>query len=257
MTIADINTLTRYLCDADTTSYTAANLLINTNDAYQTVHSWILGIEGTYNADDTNYTDAPRGDFNLVDGQEDYSFNPQTAGPYSSHFLDIEAVEIKNRSSPAIYVRLKPIDHEELGGLSPQEYFGLESNGNPKKGFPTYYDKSGNTIRLYQAPDTTFVTLTEGLRIWFKRNADLYTSTQVTTGTKEPGFAAQFHSILSYMASRPYCGKYKKDRLPFLNTFIGDLTIQPTGMKKEIMKFYGHREADKRKVMTMQRVRHL
>src|SRR3990167_8242277 len=232
MTIADINTLTRFLTNADTTSYTAADLLINTNDAYQNVHGWLIGMDGTYNADDTNYTDHPRGDFNLVDGQEDYSFNPQTAGPYVSHFLDIEAVEILDKSSPAMYRRLEPIDHQELGGLGPEEYFGLESDGSPRKGLPQYYDKTGNTIRLYPAPDTDFVTLTEGLKIWYKRNADLFTSAQVTTGTKEPGFAAQFHTILAYMAARPYCGKYKPELMPFLNATVGDLTIQPTGMKK-------------------------
>ena len=257
MTIADINTLTRFLCDADTTSYTAAQLLINTNDAYQTVHGWILGIEGTYNVDDTNYTDHPRGDFNLVDGQEDYSFNPQTAGPYVSHFLDIEAVDVLDKGSPAIYRRLKPIDHQELNGMSPQEYFGLESEGGARKGFPEFYDKTGNTIRLYPAPDTDFVTLTEGLKIWYKRNADLFTSAQVTTGTKEPGFAAQFHTILAYMSARPYCGIYKKDRMPFLNSVVGDLTFQPTGMKKELLKFYGHREADKRKILTMKQISHI
>lgn len=251
MTIADLNTLTRYLCDADTTSLTAANLLIHTNDAYQTVHGWIIGVEGTYNADDPNYADHPRGDFNLVDGQEDYSFNPQTAGPYSSHFLDVEAVDVKDKASPAKYRRLKPLDHTELHGLSPQEYFGLESSGSPRKGFPEFYDKSGNSIRIYPAADADDVTLIEGLRIWFKRNADLFTSAQVTTGTKEPGFAAQFHSILSYMSARPFCGIYKKDRVPWLDGIVGDKTLQPMGMKKEILKWYGQREADKHKVMRM------
>ena len=257
MRIDDLNTLTRNLCDADTTSYTAANLLINTNDAYQKVHGWIIGVEGLYNADDPNYTDHPRGDFNLTDGQEDYSFNPQTAGPYSSHFLDIEAIEVKNKASPAKFIRLKPLDHTELHGLSPQEYFGLESNGNPKKGFPEFYDKSGNTIRLYPAPDTDDVTLTEGLRVWFKRNADLYTSAQVTTGTKEPGFAAQFHTIISYMSARPYCAIYKPERMNFLNATVGDLTEPATGMKGDILKWYGQREADRRKVMRMKKINYL
>ena len=257
MNIADIQTLARFLCDADTTSLTAANLLIHTNDAYQQVHGWILGVEGFYNADDPNYTDHPRGDFNLVDGQEDYSFNPQTAGPYTSHFLDIEAIEIKDRASPAKYKRIKPLDHTQLHGLSPQEYFGLESNGNPAKGFPEYYDKSGNTVRLYPAPKTADVTLTEGLRVWFKRNADLFTSAQVTTGTKEPGFAAQFHTILSFMSSRPFCMNYKPERMAMLNAVVGDLTDPPTGMKREILKWYGQREADRPKIMGMKKINYL
>ena len=249
MTIADIQTLTRFLCDADTTSYTAANLLITTNDAYQIVVGWIINGDGTWNFDDTNYTDHPRGTFTLVEGQEDYSFNPQTAGPYSSHFLDIEAVEILNTASPAIYVRIHPMDHQQLGGVSPEEYFGVTSAGNPQVGFPLWYDKNGNTIRLYPAPTSTHVTLAAGLRVWFKRNADLFTSAQVTTGTKEPGFAAQFHGILSYLAAIPYCENYKKDRVPLFKLKVEE-------MRRDLIKFYGHREADVRKVMTMKAVQY-
>ena len=247
MTIADIQSLTRFLTDSDTTSYTAANLLITANDAYQTVIGWIIGADGTWNFDDSNYTDHPRGTFTLVEGQEDYSFNPQTAGPYSSHFLDIEAVEILNVQSPAMYIRLKPLDHQELGYQSPEEYFGLTAAGNPQTGFPIWYDKNGNTIRLYPAPTSTHVTLAAGLRIWFKRNADLFTSAQVTTGTKEPGFAAQFHSILSYMSAIPYCENYKKDRVPLFKLKVDE-------MKHDLIEFYGNREADKRKVMTKKRI---
>lgn len=238
------------MCDANATSYTAANLLITVNEAYQTVIGWIIGADTTWQFDDTNYTDHPRGTFTLVDGQEDYSFNPQTAGPYSSHFLDIEEVEILDNQSPARYVHIKPFDRYQLGDQSTEEYFGITSAGNPQTGFPEWYDKRGNTLRLFPAPTSSRVTLAAGLRVTFKRNADLFTSGQVTTGTKEPGFAAQFHSILSYMAARPYCGIYKRERMPFLNSVVGDLTLQPTGMKKQLLDFYGHREADTRKVMT-------
>lgn len=236
MTIANINQEIRDLCDADTTSLTNATLLRRVNTAYETVIAWIITADGTWQFDDTNYTDHPRGTGTLVEGREDYSF--------ASEYLDIEAIEILNDSSPAKYVRIKPLDHSMLGDLSPEEYFGLTAAGNAMTGFPEWYDKNGDTIRLYPAPTSTEVTLASGIRVWFKRTADLFTSAQVTTGTKEPGFASPFHVILAYMAAIPYCMAYKKDRVALYKNEVEQ-------MKKDLLKFYGHREADKRKVMTM------
>lgn len=236
MTISDINAETRTLTDTDTTSYTAADLLRRINAAYETVVGWIITADGTWEFDDTNFTDHPRSRGNLVEGQEDYAF--------TSEYLDIEAIEILDTGSPAKYRRIEPLDHYMLNGLSPQQYFGLTSAGNPSTGFPDYYDKNGDTIRLYRAPTSTSVTLTNGIRTWFKRTADLFTAAQVTTGTKEPGFASSFHSILAYMAAIPYCQSYKKDRVPLYKATVDE-------MKRDLIKFYGHREADMRKVMSM------
>ena len=213
------------------------------NNALEKVIGWIITADGTWQFDDTNFTDHPRGTGTLVEGQEDYSF--------ASEYLDIEAVEILNTGSPAMYIRIKPLDHAMLGGMSPEEYFGLTSAGNPQTGWPQYYDKNGDTIRLYPAPTSTLVTLTSGIRVWFKRTASLFT---VTTGTgadtKVPGFASPFHVILAYMGALPYCALYKKDRVAWLMNEIGD-TEPPSGMKRTIIRFYGLREADTRKVMTM------
>jgi len=242
MTIADINSEARLLTDTDTTSYTAANLLRRINAAYEQVVSWIINADGTWQFDDTNYSDHPRGTGTLVEGQEDYAF--------SSEYLQVESIEILDASSPAKYIRIKQLDHQNLGGLSPEEYFGLESNGNPKKGWPQAYDINGDTIRLYPAPAAANVTLAAGLRIWFKRTADLFTSDQVTTGTKEPGFASPYHIILAYMAAIPYCMAYKKDRIALYEKKVMDL-------KNEIIKHYSHRDRDSRKVMTPKRILYL
>ena len=236
MNIADLNSETRELCNADTTSLPNATLLYRVNNGYQQVIGWIINADGTWQFDDTNYSDLPRGRGTLVQGQEDYSF--------SSEYLDVEAVEILNDDSPNKYIRIEPLDHSMLGGLSPQEYFGLLSTGSPQTGFPQYYDKLGDTIFLYPAPTSTEVTLTNGIRVWFKRTADLFTSAQVTTGTKEPGFASPWHIILAYMAAIPYCSIYKPERVAWLQSEVNRI-------KAEIIDFYGLREKDKRKVITM------
>ena len=70
MNISDIQTFTRFLCDADTVSYTAANLLITTNQAYEEVVSKILLCDGRWQFDDNNFTTFPIATTTLVNGQK-------------------------------------------------------------------------------------------------------------------------------------------------------------------------------------------
>ena len=236
MTISDINSETRTLCDADTTSYIAADLLRRINIALEELVGDIINADGTWQYDDTNYTDHPVGTGTLVEGQEDYAF--------ASEYLQIEAIEILDANSPAVYRRIYPLDKGELGGLSTEEYFGVTSAGNPQTGQPLYFDQIGDTIRLYPAPTSGSVTFAAGLKVYFKRTADLFTSDQVTTGTKVPGLPSTHHVLLSYMAAVPYCMAYKKDRVAWLEKKI-DV------MKKTLIQHYSFRERAKRKIMTM------
>ena len=234
MTISDINAEIRSLCDADTTSYTAPDLLRRVNSMLEIIIGKILDADGTWQWDDTNYTDAPRGIGTLVEGQEAYT--------YASDYLQIIAMDIKDNNG--FWRRIKSLDMNELGGLSPEEYFGTTS-GAIITGFPLYYDLfSDDSFRLWPLPTSTNVTLASGYRVWFKRTADIFTSAQVTTGTKVPGFASPFHPLLCYMAAVPYCITYKKDRVALYEKKIEELT-------KDMLAFYGRREKDKRKQMTM------
>ena len=228
MTIADINQEARDLCDADATSYTAATLLRRINNSLEQVVGWIINADGTWEWEDTNYTDLPVGTGDLVQGQETYSF--------ASEYLEIKSIEIKGTDS--VYRKILPIDYSELGDVSVQEYFGLNTTGAP-----THYDIIGDSIRLYPAPTSTAVTLTAGLKVRFTRTADLFTSAQVTTGTKVPGLPSPYHIILSYMAAIPYCQSYKQDR-------VGLYKKEVESLKNEIIKFFAHREKDKRKIIT-------
>ena len=179
--IADINTFARFLCDADTTSYTAANLLITINQAYEEVVAKILNADGRWQWDDTNRTDLPIGTTTLVNGQQDYAFD-------TTH-LKIIGVSVKDNSGN--FYKLDPIDPNDITG-DRTEY--LETAGRP-----LYYDKIGNSVFLYPKPDNgVSVTLAAGLKVYFQRTADIFTSEQVTTGTKVPGFASPFHMLLAY-----------------------------------------------------------
>ena len=79
MTISDLNSLCRFLCDADTTSYTAANLLINVNNAYEEVIADILNADGRWQWDDTNRTDFPIATTTLGSAASSVTFSSITA----------------------------------------------------------------------------------------------------------------------------------------------------------------------------------
>ena len=235
MKISEIEAEARALCDADTTSYSAADMLRRVNNAYEQVVGWLINADGKWQFDDTNYGDFPIGTFTLVDSQGKYSFNDK--------FLQIIDVQIKDVNGK--YNIITPIDQKDFEtGFPLREQFSTD-------GYPFFYDKlSSDTIELLPAPDNgVTVTLDAGLRIYFKRTADIFTSAQVTTGTKIPGFDSTFHVILSYMAAVPYCMSYKKDRVALYQSEV-------IRLKDEILQQYTKRSKDERNHMTSEFIAH-
>jgi len=218
------------LCDATITDYPLASVTRRFNIALGEIGSAIINADGTHQYDDTNYTDNNRGPGNLVEGQEKYSF--------ASEYLQIEAIDILGLDG--VYHRIKPIDPNDDMEQSLDEIYGVDSSGNPNKGFPEVFDIVGDTIRLYPAPTATAVTLASGLRITFKREPSFFT---VTDTTKEPGIAIN-HSVLAYKSAIPYCAKYKPDRVTFLRDEVARMT-------KEIIDHYCFREKTRPAQITM------
>ena len=218
------------LCDSDDTSYPRLNKTAEVNDAYEEVIGDLINADGTWQWDDTNYDDLPIGTQTLVSGQNAYTF--------SDKFLQLLEVQIKGKDGK--FRIITPIDQREYSDEAP-----LEEDFSTA-GEPIYYDKvSDDTIKLYPAPDNgVSVTLASGLKIKFKRTAAIFTSAEVTAGTKVPGFASPYHSILSYMSAIPYCMIYKKDRVALYEKRVMDL-------KKELIELYSGREKDKRHIATM------
>lgn len=230
------------LCDTTDTTYTRLDKTSRVNNALEEVISWLLNADGTWQFDDDNYTTTPSGNATLVSGQITYSF--------ADKLLDILEVDVLDTNG--YYKKIKAFDPSEVG-VSFEEYFNITYDGSTytaSTGFPDYYDKVGNTIRLSNSPTSANVTLTKGLKVRFKRTASLFTPASDTSAdTQVPGFASPFHSILAYMASLPYCATYKKDRVGLYDKKVQDI-------KREMLKFYGKREKDKRKVMTFIPVNH-
>lgn len=221
-TITDINLEARALCDADSTSYPDAVLLRRVNQKYEEIVGKLIQSDGVWDFDDSNYTDLPVGTTNLVAGQQDYSFDVR--------FLNIIEVEVKDAQGN--WIKLTPIDK--------QTHEGAISDYQTTNGMPTEYDKVGESIFLYPAPASGSVTLTAGLKVHYQRTASIFSSAEVTTGTKTPGFASPWHMILAYSAAIPFCMTYKKDRVAFYQNTVMQ-------MENELMAFYSDRNKDEPK----------
>lgn len=235
MNIQDVNIETRGLVDADTTSYAAPLLLIRTNTAIEEIVDLIIGADGRWQFDDANNVDYPGGVgviTSLTNGTQNYAID--------TTLIQVEGVSVMDATGK--YYKLLPFDIDDLpsmyGPFLDRTQF-LNSSGRP-----LFYDKHGSYVSLYPAPDNgVSVTLASGLKIYGKRTAQLFTSAEVTTGTKVPGFASPFHSLISYKAALPYAQAYKPARVQFIMAEI----VRKTA---ELIKFYGKRNKDENNVIT-------
>lgn len=231
MTITDIFGETRDLVDATSTSYPDARVLRRVNTAYEDVIAQLINADGTWAFDDSNYTTVPIGTITMIEGQSSYTF--------LDTFLDVQTVKIMDKNG--IWHILEPIDQSQVD--FPLEDY-LRTNA-----FPQYYAKDGNTIKLYPAPTATVITLASGLKVEFKRTAQLFTLSDVSTGTVTPGFASPWHVLLAYKAALPYAMSYKKDRVSLISGEIQRL-------ERDLIAHYGEREKDKRKIMSPKPISH-
>ena len=114
----------------------------------------------------------------MVDGQSQYS--------YPDDFLKLEAIEIKDNAGN--WIRLQEVDQND------PEMLRTISDFQETSGVPRFYDPRGDGIHLNPAPATGSVTLTNGGKLHYTREIDPFTSADTT---QQPGFAENFHRILS------------------------------------------------------------
>jgi hypothetical protein len=225
MILSDIATETRLLVDATPTSYLDADVLRRVNNAYEDLVGDIITADGTWEMDDSRYTNLPYGVTDLVEGQSQYTFD--------GSMLEIENVKVLQTSG--YWMMLKPWD-QTLTDMPLENYLKVNS-------MPVWYDKEGNTLTLLYPPSASVVTLSGGLKVQFKRTASLFTSAEWTAGTASPGFASPYHMLLCLKAALPYAMSYKKDRVALIQGEIQRLHAA-------LIMHYGTRARDERKVIS-------
>jgi len=165
-----------FLCGTTNASYPINQKTRNINAHYNATVALIWQVADGWQFDDTNQTDLPIATTTLVVTQQDYEL-PSTA-------QRIERVEILDAEGN--YQKLRQMDWDDLD-MATSEY--LETDGTP-----LYYDLVGESVFLYPAPATGYVTTTAGLKLYFARDVDQFSPGNTT---QSPGFARAFHRILS------------------------------------------------------------
>lgn len=232
MTIGDIKTKVYDLTKTNSTSYPAANLLIDLNIAHNRVTSLIFQADGRWEYDDANQTDLPISTTALVVGQQDYSL------PVG--YLVIDRVEVKPQNGTGFY-KLFPRDIED-------PMWGGEVNGidATTQGSPGQYDVLGNSVLLYPIPGYSQAA---SLKFYFKRAQIDFTSADLSTGSLVPGFASLFHDLLAYLVARDYVLTNEPNLYAGYAQTVKD-------KETELKGFYGRRNADDAPQLTMKGIRH-
>lgn len=204
--------------------------LINNN--YDLAIAWILEANSEWEWDDTNYTNIPIGTCDLEDGQSDYQLPAATSSGNLATLMRIEMVEVMNAAGD--YEKIIPYDEAQL-----EDGMSFETQFN-NSGMPQFYRKIANSVQLFPAPASGSATIgedTNGLRITFQRTAEYFATTDTT---KQPGFAAPFHKLLSILSSIDYGaprGLGNQVRL--------DKDLETT--KESMQNHYANRERDVRR----------
>lgn len=222
MPIADIVTSIYRRTKTNANSYSASDMLIDINNAYNHVGSLILVNDRKWQFDDFNNSDLPIATTAIVSAQQDYSLA-------SSH-LTIDRVEIMD--STGNWTELTQIDQQ---ALKRGRKIALEQY-KKTPGLPTEYDLVGNSVFLYPIPNYSQAA---SLKVYFTRGMNLFTSADVIAGTKSPGFNNLFHDLIPLWVAYNYA---VENAQPTANGFLAGIQMK----EKQIVDFYGLRNRDSR-----------
>ena len=159
------------------------------NDAYDEVLPYVFAAEARWQFDDPTHTTLPIATTNIVSGQRDYSFTSDSA---SASILQIDKVAIRQDATTTDYTMIYPIDQSDKNARR------LIEDNSDNTGIPTKYDVIGSSILLDPEPD---YASTAGLKIWYSRTPDYFTTSDTT---QTPGIPDMFHQLLAYIASHEW-----------------------------------------------------
>jgi len=198
----------------DTSTLSNADICRSANVWYRRAVNFIWQTVGDWEYDDTNLSTLPIATTDLVDGQADYEL--------PSGAQAIERVEVQDADGN--WALLSAISKEQVKEAMTEQF--------ETEGMPQYYDAVGRSVVLYPSPLESEVTASGGLKLYVSRDIDEFTSTNTT---KEPGFANNFHRIISLGVAYDFANA--KGMTDKLQTF----REQIERIKEEIQEFYARR----------------
>ncbi len=213
------------LCDSDVNSYPLVAKARRANTALEDLELKMLMADGTWQFDDANYSSLPTGLQSFVDGQAEYS--------YDATLLFIERIEILLKDG-ITWLKLDSMD--EIETPFTQTDLAVQAT-------PSAYYKRGNKFGFNNVPKSTNVTLTNGIKVFFKRTASLFAASDTT---KVPGIPSPFHILVAQKTALPYCKTYKKDR-------VAQLVYDIAEGEKQLKAYVANRGKDEPGRMTMKR----
>lgn len=228
MTITDIVNSIYFKTKTNSASFAAADMLILINNAYDREASLIINSDNRWQWDDTNQTDLPIATTNLVSGQQDYSI--------AVTHLKITRVECAIDSTVATFEKLEYFDQSDVDSSLTEE--------GDVSGIPYKYDNIGSSIFLYPKPN---YNATAGLKLYFQRGPASFTSADVSTGTKQPGFSSLYHDLIPLWVAYDYA---IANGLSTANGFMQEIIRKEDALKKD----YNSRNLTDHKLITVRRV---
>ena len=226
MTISDIVNSIYIKTKTNSSSFPAADMLIGINNAYERVASLIMLADKRWQWDDSNQTDLPIATTALVASQKDYSLA-------TSH-LKVTRVRVKNESG--VWSVLTPIDSSD-----PDFESIMDSTAT---GTPSHYDKTGISLKLGPTPS---YSQSASLEVTFQRAPVLFTSAEVTTGTKQPGFNSLYHDLIPLWVAYNYA---LDNSQPTVNGYMNEITRKEKALQEE----FSSRDKDDRSIMTNKKI---
>lgn len=196
-----------------------------------------LKSSGTWQWDDSNFTDYPIIKTNLVSGQRDYTFITDEGG---NLILDIYKVMILPSATATIFEEIRPIDQQQIDSFEVDDDIAQEVS---TQGVPYRYDKTANGIFLDPIPS---YNATNGLKVFINREASRFTTSDTT---KKPGCPGIHHRYFALKIALDYARRNNLVNYNLIReevvSYEGD---EEKGITGSIERYFSRRSKDERPV---------
>lgn len=161
---------------------------------------------GRWQFDDSNHTDFPTIETDLLSGQRDYTFISDENG---NLILDIYRVFVKDRGGTYIEITAKDQQKDD----DTIDYW----DGEDRTGVPSSYDKTGNGILFNLVPNYNWRNANEGergVKVMINRESSYFTAADTT---KKPGCPGTHHKYFALHVAKAFCPKESENYVRILN----------------------------------------